>query len=114
MGLKEAKDNYQKLGSKGFANKWKDGMKQIPQITLLKLDIYGYAFSIVGTILACVLLLIYGRILWYLIFAFCFSIINLISSLISKYQQLKVLKMMNVSNSQEDIEKMMNEIKKDV
>lgn len=114
MGLKEVKDNYQKLGSKGFANKWRDGMKQIPQATLLKIDLWSIIGNILGTALVCILLIFLVNKMWWLLFAFIFNIGLQISQFISKYQQLKVLKMLDVSNNQEDIEKMMKEIKKDV
>lgn len=113
MGLKEAKDNYTKLGSKGFSEQWKKGMQQIPQTTLLKIDIWSLIGGIIGTIIVCVLVVVLSTMPW-LVLAFIFSIGLQVSQLIGKYQQLKILKTLNPSDSQEDIEKMMSGIKEEI
>lgn len=113
MGLRKAKDNYKKLGSKEFSEQWKRGMKQIPQATLLKIDLWSIIGNIIGTALVCILLIFLVK-MWWLLFAFIFNIGLQISQFISKYQQLKVLKMLDVSNNQEDIEKMMKATKEEI
>jgi hypothetical protein len=87
MGLLK---NLRKLGIRGFFKKWKYGIMKIPPEQLLKQEIFGICGMLAATILAATVLILRG--FWYISLVFLFSLIVQSANLISKWQQLKVMK----------------------
>lgn len=74
---------------------FKERINNITPVTLKKIEIVGYIGNIIGIIIVCILLIIFSEKLWYLFFAFVFSILIQVSQLISAIQQYNALKKIN-------------------
>lgn len=62
---------------------------------LNKVELIGLWGNLIGVVLVSILLIIFGKALWYLFLAFIFSIFITISQIISKYQQLRAIRQFN-------------------
>jgi len=62
---------------------------------LKKVEIVGYIGNIIGTIVVIILFIFLAKSMWWVMFAFIFSIFIQVSQLISVLQQLRAMKQLN-------------------
>jgi len=72
---------------------FKTRVQQIDPVTLMKVELGSLIGGVIGVIAVCIILVVFSP-LWYLLFAFVFSIFIQVSQAISKYQQIKLTEMM--------------------
>lgn len=65
---------------------WKETLKNVPPDRLLKINMQGYILQSIGIIVVCIIL-IYTKLVWWLIFVFIFGLWNNYSGFVTSYQQ---------------------------
>jgi Flp pilus assembly protein TadB len=107
MKLNEIKNllkNIKELGLKEVIRRTKESIPNIQNSTLIKIELRGYILSIIGTLIAFALILIYQSKLWYIVLAFIFSVIIYVSQYLQKYKIYKQFK---------ELEELQKEIKEE-
>lgn len=79
-----------KAGFKGFKKRFKEGVMRITPQEQIYIEIVGYTGSIIGTIAAGVIFVLWG--LYPIILFLAFNIVIQVSQLIGKYQQYQTFK----------------------
>jgi len=99
MSLKQLFKNIKELGLKEVIKRTKEGIAQAPMDKLLKVELNGYILSIIGNLFAGIMLLLFATKYWYILFAFIFSILILISQYLQKYQLYKQFKLLSETSN---------------
>ena len=99
--IKNLVRNLRRLGFKGFMQKWREGMLKIPPEEQIRIQLRGTVLTIIGTIVSCILIVIFAKAVWYIIFAFIFSVITQFGQAVGLYQQLKQLEALKQLQSEE-------------
>jgi uncharacterized membrane protein len=86
-------------------HKWKQGMMRISPLQLAQVEFYSILGSIIGTIVASVLLILFG--LWYVVLALIFTVGIQGSQAVGKWQQIQQLKILEKFKEQNIITNLM-------
>ena len=82
------------LGVKEFTKRWKQGIMRLRPEQLLKAELSGISGSILGTIGASVAFVLLG--MWPVLFFLVFNIVIQVVNWITKYQQLNLMRHMEL------------------
>jgi hypothetical protein len=93
MGVLTLIKNYRKLGHKEFMRRWRQGIKELSPLDLIKVQLGSYIGFIFFMTLSIVIF--FWRGIWYLGAAFIFIVILNVTQLIEKYQQYQTLKVVH-------------------
>ena len=91
-----------KAGFTGFKKRFKEGVMKITPQEQLYIEIIGYIGSVIGTIAAGVIFVIWG--LYPIILFLAFNIVIQVSQLIGKYQQYQAFKQISDLNLEQVME----------
>jgi hypothetical protein len=86
-------ESIRQEGVKGFMKRWKDGLNKIPQDKLIQTELIGMWASMIATIFAGVIFMIWSK-MWPISIVLLVGLILQVSQLIQKYQQYNQVKMM--------------------
>jgi uncharacterized protein YacL len=103
MSIKVLFKNIKELGLKEVMKRAKEGIAQAPMDKLIKVELNGIILSIIGTLFAGIMLLIFAKTYWYIIFAFIFSIVIYVSQYLQRYQMYKQFKLLSEMTNPEQV-----------
>ena len=93
-------ESIKQEGIKGFMKRWKAGFNKIPPEKLLEAELVGYWGTLLGTIAACIIFLIWSG-MWPLVLVLGFNVIIQVTQIIGKYQALNQMKSFQAQFEQE-------------
>lgn len=106
MVAMNGKSKKPRIGSREFFKRWGEGIQKITPEQLVKIELIGLYGNIIGTIAVCICLILFVKTLWFIMFAFVFSIFIHTSQLINAYQKLKALKTVEAISKQVNLDEL--------